>query len=193
MSRLLQRLAGQARGDSGPRIRPAAAMRAQVPIALAPHRPSEAMDRSPARESGPRSEVGAFLNRAASNKYSGQPFNGITPPAMSTVATAQDSEMPFAVASPVADRDSSAPLPPLLLRDIIAAPPAAAVLAPIRPAAAREARTDASGDPAEVHVHIGRIEVTALPAPTASTPARRERTARPPVPLSDYLAKRRSP
>jgi hypothetical protein len=205
VSRLLQRLTGQARGAGGPRIRPAAAMRAQVPIAFAPREPNGAIDASTALESAPRSDAGGFLNRPASHEGPRQPSNVVSPQAMPTVATTRDPEMPFAAAPPVVDRGATAPLPPpFLVPDIIVAPPAPTAIAPIRPAAAaiitpirpavtREARTDASGDPTEVHVHIGRIEVTALPAPTASIPARRERTARPRVPLSDYLAKRRSP
>jgi hypothetical protein len=61
----------------------------------------------------------------------------------------------------------------------------------IRPAPLHESKERSSRDTTEVHVHIGRIEVTALPAPASPQP--RVRAARPSVPLSDYLAKRRSP
>lgn len=46
--------------------------------------------------------------------------------------------------------------------------------------------------PNEVHVHIGRIEVTALHEPPAAAPARIKRNSPQPMSLDDYLSKRRS-
>jgi hypothetical protein len=46
--------------------------------------------------------------------------------------------------------------------------------------------------PNEVHVHIGRSEVTALHQPPAATPARAKPSGNQPLSLDDYLAKRRS-
>jgi len=46
----------------------------------------------------------------------------------------------------------------------------------------------AEAESTEVHVHIGRIEVTAVPESSPTRPARRPR--REPMSLDDYLAQR---
>jgi hypothetical protein len=46
-------------------------------------------------------------------------------------------------------------------------------------------------EPAEVHIHIGRLEVTALPEPQAPRRPARERTQ--PLSLDAYLAQRKEP
>jgi hypothetical protein len=79
-------------------------------------------------------------------------------------------------------------VPPPLIGETAASRPRSP-FGPIRPAVADVTKTAQDGEPTEVHVHIGRIEVTALPAPAA--PKRRERPARQSPPLADYLAKRR--
>lgn len=48
-----------------------------------------------------------------------------------------------------------------------------------------------AAEPAEVHVHIGRIEVTAIAQPPAHKPAVRERSQ--PLSLDAYLARRKEP
>ncbi|MDO9598369.1 MAG: hypothetical protein Q7J47_11680 [Azoarcus sp.] len=57
------------------------------------------------------------------------------------------------------------------------------------PAAASAQRTPAAADgPTEVHVHIGRVEVTAVQAPAAPKPS--ARSGPQPMSLDDYLARR---
>lgn len=96
---------------------------------------------------------------------------------------------PSPVASPAAHSRPREPsfeappetlLPPLDARADAAHPPAAsapATSSPPRPA-----------EPPEVHVHIGRIDVTAVPQATKSRPAAR---GQPPMSLEAYLASRR--
>ena len=77
-------------------------------------------------------------------------------------------------------------MPPLLAateRLQQARPPAAS--AP----GSRRVSTPAAGEPTEVHVHIGRIEVTALQQPSA--PRKTPRSGRTPMSLDDYLARRK--
>lgn len=64
---------------------------------------------------------------------------------------------------------------------------AASLPAP-RPAGEAAPRAAAAAEPSEVHVHIGRIEVTALPEAPGPRRAPRQRTA--PVTLEAYLAAR---
>jgi hypothetical protein len=92
-------------------------------------------------------------------------------------------------AGPVAIMPVAVPPAPAPLLDHLALP---VLPAPgsIRPAVADRSKASSDPESTEVHVHIGRIEVTALPAPAA--PKQRERPVRQSVPLSDYLAKRRS-
>jgi hypothetical protein len=47
-----------------------------------------------------------------------------------------------------------------------------------------------TGPADEIHIHIGRIEVTAVQEPAAPAP-RRKPKGREPMSLDDYLAKRR--
>lgn len=62
------------------------------------------------------------------------------------------------------------------------------VVQPIQaPARAADARVQASSEPAEVHVTIGRIEVTAAHDAPAVKPRRRARTT---TTLAEYLARR---
>jgi hypothetical protein len=57
------------------------------------------------------------------------------------------------------------------------------------PQVATGGAADAGGDAAEVHIHIGRIEVTA--AQEAATPRRRPAPSRAPMSLDAYLDRRR--
>jgi hypothetical protein len=203
MSLLLQRLARQALGTGGPRVRSVATMRAQVPMAAAreqigardeaPVQPSAPMRTptapaqvtSPEAARKPETHTGAITEYRVIKEVVDEPI---------TRAASGDAGMhrhvALSVPPPAFDQTRTAPPAPApLLPDVVVAAPPPAIAA-IRPAPPRETRTAAIVEPTEVHVHIGRIEVTALPAPAASK--RRERPARPSVPLSDYLAKRRS-
>jgi hypothetical protein len=51
---------------------------------------------------------------------------------------------------------------------------------------------DAPAPPTEVHVHIGRIEVTAPPSSPRAARRSRDSNARASMTLSDYLVRRRS-
>lgn len=55
---------------------------------------------------------------------------------------------------------------------------------------ARVQKTEVTRQPDEVHVHIGRIEVTAVQGPDESRPKRPTRNRRQPMSLDEYLAKR---
>jgi hypothetical protein len=100
-------------------------------------------------------------------------------------------------------RDTARNLPGLALPPALrpAAPPAQSNAAfsvpPVShspPAAARQGSAGAGDDRTEVHIHIGRIDVTALPdapqrrAPAAAAPAATAATA--PMSLDAYLARR---
>lgn len=67
--------------------------------------------------------------------------------------------------------------------------PSVASPAPMSSAAVTQMSTAASESANEVHVHIGRIEVTALQNDAAPKP--KPRAARQPMSLDDYLARRR--
>ncbi len=56
------------------------------------------------------------------------------------------------------------------------------------PALSERAAMQTETEPTEVHVHIGRVEVTAVPESSPTRPARRPR--REPMSLDDYLAQR---
>lgn len=92
--------------------------------------------------------------------------------------------------------DGPAPIEYLLGQDSSALPLPAALLSP-RPAPGRPLTVSAvqaaaaapSQQPDEVHIHIGRIEVTAI---QESAPSKREtRKGRAPLSLDDYLSKRK--
>jgi hypothetical protein len=80
--------------------------------------------------------------------------------------------------------------PQPLLGEIVSATPVTTVKGAIHPVISAE-RVTRSADTTEVHVHIGRIEVTALQSPPSASSKRRERAAPQTMPLSQYLAKRR--
>jgi hypothetical protein len=87
---------------------------------------------------------------------------------------------------------SRAPRPLLGESHHVPAQPASiAPLTPPRPQI-EPARNRAAAEPTEVHVHIGRIEVVAMPEPAAASkkPRAQPRSTRP---LSEYLARRRQP
>jgi hypothetical protein len=99
-------------------------------------------------------------------------------------------QMRNAYAPSPAKSEVSPGLPEPLLDDVqIEARPAIAPLThPV--SVIRAESKDSRAEPTEVHVHIGRIEVIAAPAP--ATPKKsRTAPARNTLPLTDYLARRR--
>ena len=85
-------------------------------------------------------------------------------------------------AVPATQPETSVPEPLL-------ASPATAVA--INPSSIEQIPAAESVAPNEVHVHIGRIEVTALAPAAAAAPKARRSTTRQPMSLDDYLARRR--
>ena len=123
------------------------------------------------------------------------------PAAAATVAVAASApawrvEVPPAAAGraprePTADAAGPGAFPEALLPpQAAAAPPAAQAARPANPPS--PVRPAPAAEPTEVHVHIGRIEVTAVQAPAPSR--RPARGGQAPMSLDAYLAKRqRSP
>jgi hypothetical protein len=186
----LQRLAGQAIGAPTSRVRAAERVRAYVPIAMpaatAPHvrddslrQAAEQMPRLPHRNEISTSGLAPRLIDRQVPAF-GAPERPtphlITP---REVAPREVEIAPRAVPA----------LPAPLLDEVARAGPAPTIVGSIKPAA-RPPAIAAPGEPTEVHVHIGRIEVTAVqPPPTA--PRKREAAPRRGIALSDYLARRR--
>jgi hypothetical protein len=203
---LLQRLAGQARSAGGPRIRSAAAAIAQPSIALparaavervssaavehavlprVPHAAESAATGARVIESD-ASDAGT--GRAPHHAEAPSPFDRVAPsPSIVIRSEPGAPAVELRALEPTAASVTPAPL----LGEIAPRMPATAAIGAIRPAAPVEPiRRDAS-EPTEVHVHIGRIEVTALQSPAAAQPKAPARRTRPSVPLTDYLANRR--
>jgi hypothetical protein len=90
-----------------------------------------------------------------------------------------------------ADTGPVAPSPPVRPTIRPAAKQARELAAPTAATTAfAAAGTDAVDSPADVHIHIGRVEITAL---AAAPPARpRDSSARKPMTLDDYLRQRRA-
>jgi hypothetical protein len=209
VSRLLQRLASQALGAGGPRVRSASAVHAQVPIALPVRERARAIDVARGFDADP-TPAEPDAGRGARPDTALPPVHERleTPvergsraeTARSLADVTFDAGGPRDPVAPSSDpwqppndqRAVPAPLPTPLLGSVESTSAAAIVTGAIRPAAPPDANPRASAEPTEVHVHIGRIEVTALHAAAAAPPRRGERPARQTVPLSDYLAKRRS-
>jgi hypothetical protein len=205
---LLQRLAGQARGAAGPRIRSTAAAIAQVPIAR-PHRaaaeriPSAVVERHPLASVRPATQAAApgdvrVIERDRSDSGAERtphhtealpPIDRRALPPSVVIRSGPDT--PAIEPRPLEPIIVSA-LPAPLLGEVVPRMPTLATTGAIRPAAPVEARRRDAVESTEVHVHIGRIEVTALQAPGDAQPKASTRRARASAPLSDYLAKRRS-
>ena len=194
MSGLLQRLAGQARGANRPRIRSAAAVHAQVPIAVPSRAPRGPCDAARALEGAATSTTRALTPpalrdhdapavAAASAVERHIPEVAIRERLDERQTPQTDDNPSLSAIVPVAELRAPAALVPEV------AAPVSPVAGVIRPALLQEPKEGSSRETTEVHVHIGRIEVTALPAPAAPQP--KARAARPSVPLSDYLARRR--
>jgi hypothetical protein len=195
MNGLLQRLAAQALGAPGPRVRSAVTVQAQSPIAL-PSRGqrdeghgASALDGAASRTTlepaptTPRDDGADARREPEIVLVEPRPREAEGPQQIDDATT--DLMGADAARKPIAP-SLATPLP-APMRDLLATHPASAS---IRPALPRQPQPGPHREPTEVHVHIGRIEVTALPA--TAEPKQRERPARPSVPLSDYLSKRRS-
>jgi len=211
MSGLLNRLASQAFGaavSNEPRIRPAASVHARVPfqqpepdsrqpsLRTLPELPAE----NPARDPGVRTETKpapARFDAAATVDQAARRQPGAFAPLVGFRPTPQFVEK-ASVATPaqrapqVGEFESRTPR--ALLAEVPVGPVPPPTIAPLTPARLQiePTRSRAAGEPTEVHVHIGRIEVTAMPEPAAAAKKPRP-PARSTRPLSEYLARPRSP
>ena len=208
MSGLLQRLAGQALGaktaNPAPRIRAAASVHAQAPVtplvsegapcpSLSLPTPSES-PYSP-RFSGPQEkpderEIAAAAQSRAVLLESRASHPDIEQPAAPT----RHNEIAPLIAPPAQSKSTemAARLPERLLGEATPAAPRANDITPTHaPSLAASQTRAAEHGPTEVHVHIGRIEVTAIHE--ASGLPKQRRAPRATRPLSDYLARRSSP
>jgi len=214
MSGLLQRLAGQALGtnDAGAkgnakRIRPAATFHAQVPLGLAADSEQvvptlRAAWPVAAGESGAARLDQSNLQRLTNDTAPSEPrgsatstqggANAYLTPPLQTVAARRPlkpTELPQSTRLSTPEIRTPQPLlvetksEPVLSPSIMPAAPPRFVI--------DGGQTRTAAEPTEVHVHIGRIEVTAGPE---AAPQKNSRSVpkRDTLPLSDYLARRRS-
>lgn len=198
MNGLFQRLARQALGANGAMapIRPAASVHAMAPLMPAPREypsPIAAVlgtggDERPASE---RNESGASGPAARRDGMTGMP-RPVTAGQIRQHAYGPD-EPPHATESGAPDPQAGirrASVPRHLLEETVAAQASTLIVAPAassRPSMPPTRRNDRH-EPTEVHVHIGRIEVTAAIEPGAPKKSR----AAPPrntLSLSEYLAR----
>ena len=191
MSTFLQRLASQAIGASEPRVRAAARTRANVPMVMpagiASPRPAAAGIQT-ADQTSPAPQIDSAADRDAASR----PLEHLVP-----LFAAPERAAPRPAAPPdvhprkVADATAPVtPIPAPLLEMVERAVPVRITAGSIQPAARPTPIARAGAEPSEVHVHIGRIEVTAVPAP--APPRKRAPAPQRTLALSDYLAKRRS-
>jgi hypothetical protein len=213
MSGLLNRLASQALNTnsaraSEPGIRPAASVHAQVPVgpatgseASAPtlrvysQVPSE--DPTKKLRMQDTARIASFPTRSAATADSaGHQRSIASAPRFDARPELRIIER-ASVSAPTPSRpgsgevESRAPRP--LLGESHDAPAQPASIAPLTPPRPHiePARNQSAAEPTEVHVHIGRIEVMAMPEPAASKkPRAQTRSTRP---LSEYLVRRRQP
>lgn len=208
MSGLLRRLAGEAlRGPatSGAiagrsRIRPAAGIHAQVPLASSASEPAPTQvaadpPSTDASQATPITPV-AILPQ---ERFGETAASAGAPLAAAVIGATLARERAAAIRTTepgtprAVDERVEPQVPPTLLGEVAAAPPAHGAVLPLAsPRVAYESPAQrAAAEPTEVHVHIGRIDVIAPPVP-----AKAERKARAPrretLPLSEYLARRRT-
>jgi hypothetical protein len=209
VSSLLQRLAGQAIGTPGTRIRSAAQARARVPLVLpaagsgrvegagVPLPAAEGrFDIEPTPSTEPR--IGVIPARPPATAAREGVADRLWPQSPETLpprVTGRAEQAAHAAAPepefPVSNEVPLAPIPAPLLAT--ASPVVMSVpLQTQRPSSVPGPISKQLPEaPTEVHVHIGRIEVTALPSSPATAKRARDTNARPSVPLSEYLARRR--
>jgi hypothetical protein len=207
---LLQRLVRDALtvspAGAAPRLRSAMRVQPQAPLPLVAAdamerdgRPSLPAARAAASAAEPQAEGrreaagirqrdGAATAHALAGRAAAEPArpNAAVPPRM-PVRAAEGAHRIDAAAS----RAEPTPSVPRPLLAEPAAPAAPLAIAPLRePVQSVAPAQAADAYAADVHVHIGRIDVTAVHAPAEPKP--KPRAARPSMPLADYLSRRRS-
>ena len=202
MTGMFGRLANQAMAGSGPersRIRPASVVHAHVPLSSA-REPEVPLMTAPAHaveevlaDPVVATPTGRSHLMASSVPRAHQaPLAPATPPAgaQPTQVLERDRVIVRDMQANERTRDVPAPLLP-------ESPPPRLVPFSVAPfvGAPRERSNDQSvrrDEPTEVHVHIGRIEVTGAPEPA---PAKRPKPAAPreTLPLADYLSRKSRP
>jgi hypothetical protein len=188
VSNLLQRLAAQATGSAAPGVRSAARVRGAEPLGTsgeAPSAESPALER-PFIGEGPSRERGAHEERVGDQRraqIAGVPNVASSEPLLELRSLISLPDAPSASRNEASRAEPRLPSP---LLDLQRPQPTLAARPVVRvegtAAAVREA------EPTEVHVHIGRIEITAEKAPVPARP--KPKAARSPMELGDYLAKR---
>ncbi|HEU5137488.1 MAG TPA: hypothetical protein VFU13_20260 [Steroidobacteraceae bacterium] len=212
-----QALGAKAAAAKGARVRPAMSVHAQVPVVM-DEQPQVSVPASAPIPDGERSttqvlpslttddETPLRQTRRAPATAAGQPHKSSQRASVISALhdpiadepTVKPASMPRAITTTHSEAPQFArPLEPVPSRLLDEAEPAAPrispAIAPVRAQAPLSLRPDPSTPNAgstEVHVHIGRIEVTAAHEPV---PARKKSAppARQSVPLADYLARRR--
>jgi hypothetical protein len=182
-------------GAARSRIRSASGVHSRAPVTLstggetplsmlheaaASQRPAAAVERT-VEVGGEIRTISASLPRADTPRAN-EPASDLPRPRHAISGVAR--ETPEADRAIVRERAA----PPRLLGDIPETSSASPMPAPAVASGSRVASVRAAGTaPAEVHVHIGRIEVTAVHEPAASASKKRA-TPRQTRSLSDYLA-----
>jgi hypothetical protein len=207
VSSLLQRLAGHALGTSAPRIRSAERMRGSAQLEVAVNQPQNPESADPAcdtsaispRLAHPVRPVVMVPDEHDTNldprpgdrlprtrlEHTTPPVARIERPLVPAASQALESEASFTTQETHIVVQAPTPLLGPVAPEVPRNPVASRAQLPSAPAAVPER----DQEPTEVHVHIGRIEVTAVhtPAPVK----RRVSTARQTQSLSEYLARRR--
>ena len=210
MHRLVNHVVGAPAASSPSRIRPASAVHALEPIAQTTARERALPTLLPTPYAADTGRGSATAGRSLTNAPTASQFG---PPSPDTSTLPLDPSrlephdmrpigdsaptVSAASANPRADADlrheGSAIAPPQRLLEEVAPRVAQSPIVPARIHSDLSSRADRArdaGQSTEVHVHIGRIEVTATHEPSASKKTRAP--TRPAVPLSQYLARRRS-
>ena len=201
MTGMFGRLANQAKAGSGPersRIRPASVVHAPVPLSSAREpevplmtAPAHAVEEVLADPVVATTGVSHLMASSVPGAHQA-PLAPATSPAGAQptqvlelnrviVRDMQANERTRDVPAPLLAESPPPPLVPFSVAPFVGAP--------------RERSNDPSvrrGEPTEVHVHIGRIEVTGAPEPA---PAKRPKPAAPreTLPLADYLSRKSRP
>ena len=191
MSGLLHRLANQAMGTGETKVHAAARSRYSEPLtgmATDQASPDWIQDRPPRSDWGPASVPGNATAVSIEDHGDGAPFNA-TPRGQITLADTAEPPTPLVPARIPTDEAPGPRVPRQLVEHPgrVRTQPAMA----LRPNAALDhpLSSTRNTEPNEVHVHIGRIEVTAVPQP-APPKRRAPAPVRGSMSLTDYLAQR---